>query len=78
MSRVTDLHSAVKQGDVTRLKALLAEDGSLANAVSETDVRGTYPLHVAAEFGQADAVPAAPTGTPARGGGGGRQEGIVP
>jgi uncharacterized protein len=56
MSTVTDLHDAVKHGDVSRLKALLAEDRSLANAVSETDGRGTYPLHVAAEFGQADAV----------------------
>src|SRR5215510_2008926 len=56
MSKVTHLHDAVKRGDLGRLKALLAEDRALANVVSETDPRGTYPLHIAAEFGQADAA----------------------
>jgi ankyrin repeat protein len=49
-------HEAVKRGDVKTLRALLAANPSLANARSETDARGTYPLHVAAEFGQADAA----------------------
>ena len=53
MSKITDLHDAVKRGDLAKMKALLDADRSLANARSETDVRGTYPLHVAAEFGQA-------------------------
>ena len=39
-----------------RDRALLDADRNLANSVSETDARGTYPLHVAAEFGQADAA----------------------
>jgi ankyrin repeat protein len=56
MSRVTELHDAVKRGDVAVIKSLLNEDGGLANLLSETDARGTYPLHVAAEFGQADAA----------------------
>lgn len=56
MSKVVELHDAIKRGDVARLRALLAEDPALANRVSETDVRGTYPLHVAAEFGQAEAA----------------------
>ena len=56
MSSVTDLHGAVKCGDVTRLKELLEADPALANARSETDARGTYPLHVAAEFGQSIAA----------------------
>jgi len=56
MSNVTKLHEAVKQGDLTNLKLLLDGDRSLANSVSETDIRGTYPLHVAAEFGQAGAA----------------------
>lgn len=38
------------------MKALLDADPALANARSETDARGTFPLHVAAEFGQADAA----------------------
>ncbi len=38
------------------MKPLLDADRSLANARSETDARGTYPLHVAAEFGQASAA----------------------
>ena len=56
MSVVTDLHGAVKRGDVATMKTLLAANRALANARSETDARGTYPLHVAAEFGQADAA----------------------
>src|SRR5437762_9505670 len=51
-----ELHEAVKRGDVKTLRALLAADPSLANARSVTDARGTYPLHVAAEFAQADAA----------------------
>jgi ankyrin repeat protein len=56
MSNVTDLHDAVKRGDLAAMKALLAADRALANARSETDARGTFPLHVAAEFGQAAAA----------------------
>jgi ankyrin repeat protein len=56
MSSVTDLHNAVKAGDIARMKALLEADRALANSRSETDPRGTYPLHVAAEFGQAAAA----------------------
>lgn len=56
MSNVTDLHDAVKRGDVEAIRTLLDKDRDLANAVSETDARGTYPLHVAAEFGQASAA----------------------
>jgi len=56
MSSVTKLHDAVKRGDLGRLEALLAENRDLANSVSETDPRAPYPLHVAAEFGQADAA----------------------
>lgn len=56
MSKVTDLHDAVRREDLAGIKALLEADRSLANARSETDVRGTYPLHVAAEFGQARAA----------------------
>jgi uncharacterized protein len=56
MSNVTALHLAVKQGDIERTRALLAEDARLANSQSETDSRGTFPLHVAAEFGQAGAA----------------------
>ena len=44
------------QGDLSVLASLLNADPALANARSETDPRGTYPLHVAAEFGQADAA----------------------
>jgi hypothetical protein len=44
MSKVTDLHDAVKRGDLAAIKALLEADRSLANARSETDVRGTYAL----------------------------------
>jgi ankyrin repeat protein len=44
------------QGDLSVLASLLNADPALANARSETDPRGTYPLHVAGEFGQADAA----------------------
>ena len=56
MSAVSDVHDAVRAGDLERLGTLLSRDPSLANARSETDARGTYPLHVAAEFGQAAAA----------------------
>jgi uncharacterized protein len=56
MSKITELHDAVKHGDLNSLKALLDGNRDLANSRSETDARGTYPLHVAAEFGQADAA----------------------
>ena len=56
MSNVTKLHDAVKSGDIAGIKALLDEVRNLANAESETDARGTFPLHVAAEFGQAAAA----------------------
>lgn len=56
MSKISDLHDAVKRGDLAEMKALLEAGNSLANARSETDIRGTYPLHVAAEFGQAHAA----------------------
>jgi len=56
MSKVKELHGAVKRGDITLLKALLDENRDLVHSVSATDARGTYPLHVAAEFGQADAA----------------------
>jgi ankyrin repeat protein len=56
LSTTTRLHNAVKSGDLSALTALLAADARLSNARSETDPRGTYPLHVAAEFGQAEAA----------------------
>jgi len=56
MSKVEELHGAVKRGDTSLVKTLLDEDPDLANSVSATDARGTYPLHVAAEFGQAGAA----------------------
>ncbi len=56
MSKITELHDAVKHGDLNSIKAMLDENRNLANSRSETDARGTYPLHVAAEFGQADAA----------------------
>jgi thiamine pyrophosphate-dependent acetolactate synthase large subunit-like protein len=56
MSNITQLHAAVKHGDLTGMTTLLSSDRGLANARSETDARGTYPLHVAAEFGQKDAA----------------------
>lgn len=55
-SAATDLHDAVRRGDLAATRALLESDRALANARSETDARGTYPLHVAAEFGQAPAA----------------------
>src|SRR6185436_18491268 len=56
MSSITRLHDAVRDGDLSALATLLAADARLSNARSETDPRGTYPLHVAAEFGQAEAA----------------------
>jgi ankyrin repeat protein len=56
MSSVTVLHDAVKRGDLEDIRTLLDEDPRLANSRSETDSRGTYPLHVAAEFGQGPAA----------------------
>ena len=56
MSTVTELHDAVRRGDLEGIRALLEQDPRLASARSETDARGTYPLHVAAEFGQAAAA----------------------
>jgi len=56
MSALTDLHVAVRQGNLPALRALLEEHPRLANARSETDPRGTYPLHVAAELGQTEAA----------------------
>ena len=56
MSDVTDLHDAVKRGDLEAMRALLGANRALANARSETDARGTFPLHVAAEFGREDAA----------------------
>jgi len=56
MTSVRRLHEAVKRGDVAAVTAVLDEDRGLANARSETDARGTYPLHVAAEFGRAEAA----------------------
>ena len=58
MSNAKSLHDAVRQGDVVTIRALLAEDPALASARSETDPRGTAPLHVAAEFGQSAAAQA--------------------
>jgi len=56
MTSVGRLHEAVKRGDVAAIIALLDKDRALANARSETDARGTYPLHVAAEFGRGEAA----------------------
>ena len=56
MSSVTRLHDAVKRGDIETITSLLGDDRGLANAVSETDPRLTYPLHVAAEFDRANAA----------------------
>jgi ankyrin repeat protein len=56
MSALTDLHAAVRQGNLGVLRSLLEEHSDLANARSETDARGTFPLHVAAEHGQAAAA----------------------
>ena len=56
MSNVIKLHDAVKRGDLGSIKTLVEENRDLANSRSETDARGTYPLHVAAEFGQPGAA----------------------
>ena len=55
-SEVTELHAAVKRGDLAAMKVLLEKNRALVNARSETDARGTYPLHVAAEAGQTAAA----------------------
>lgn len=55
-TKIVALHEAVKSGKLEALRRLLDEDRSLANSVSETDARGTYPLHVAAEHGQTEAA----------------------
>lgn len=56
MSDVIKLHGAVKRGDLGAIRTLLDQNRDLANSRSETDARGTYPLHVAAEFGQTEVV----------------------
>jgi uncharacterized protein len=56
MSKIIELHTTVKHGDLAGIKALLDKNRALANSRSESDARGTYPLHVAAEFGQEDAA----------------------
>jgi ankyrin repeat protein len=55
-SEVAELHAAVKRGDLPAMRRLLERNPALANARSETDARGTFPLHVAAESGQAGAA----------------------
>ncbi len=56
MSDTAKLHAAVKVGDLDQVRQLLATNRALVNSRSESDPRGTYPLHVAAEFGQAAAA----------------------
>jgi ankyrin repeat protein len=56
MTKATELHAAVKRGDLPAMRRLLESDRRLASARSETDARGTFPLHVAAEAGQAAAA----------------------
>lgn len=56
MGKAAELHAAVKRGDLPAMRRLLEADPRLANAPSETDERGTFPLHVAAEAGQAAAA----------------------
>ena len=56
MSNVTKLHDATKRGDLGTIKMLLDENRDLANSRSEKHARGTYPLHVATEFGQGEAA----------------------
>ena len=56
MTKASELHAAVRRGDLPALRRLLEADPGLANARSETDARGTFPLHVAAESGQAGAA----------------------
>ncbi|HZO04046.1 MAG TPA: ankyrin repeat domain-containing protein [Burkholderiales bacterium] len=46
----------MKRGDLPAIRRLLEKNPALANARSETDPRGTFPLHVAAQFGQAGAA----------------------
>ena len=58
MATVTDLHDAVKRGDLGTITRLLAADRTLANARSETDARGTYALHLTAQFNQPAAAQA--------------------
>ena len=53
---VAELHGAVKRGDLAAMRRLLERDPALANARSESDARGTFALHVAAESGQAGAA----------------------
>jgi ankyrin repeat protein len=53
---VTDLHAAVKRGDLPAMRRLLEADPALASARSESDARGTFPLHVAAEAGHEGAA----------------------
>jgi ankyrin repeat protein len=53
---VTELHAALKSGDLARLRALLEKDRAIANQRVASDPRGVYPLHVAAEHGQAAAA----------------------
>jgi ankyrin repeat protein len=55
-SEIAELHAAVKRGDLPAMRRLLERNPALANARSETDARGTFPLHVAAESGQAGAA----------------------
>jgi ankyrin repeat protein len=55
-TQVTELHAAVKRGDLPAMRVLLERNPALANARSETDPRGTFALHVAAESGQAGAA----------------------
>src|SRR5690242_8501715 len=56
MSNVSLLHDAVKRGDLLAIRGLLEQDRMLANMPSESDGRGTYPLHVAAESNQPEAA----------------------
>jgi uncharacterized protein len=56
VGKATELHAAVKRGDLPAMRRLLEADPRLANAPSETDQRGTFPLHVTAEAGQAAAA----------------------
>ena len=46
----------MKRGDLPAMRRLLESNPALANARSEADPRGTFPLHVAAEAGQAGAA----------------------
>ena len=53
MSKVVEFHDAARQGEVATVQALLRGEPALAYCRSVTDARGTFPLHVAAPFGQA-------------------------